>query len=155
MSEEDFAILRGLYDGEISYVDSRIGQLYNWLQEAGLLCNTLLIITSDHGENLGEHQLMDHAYCLYDTLLRVPFVVYFPIFRMPLRRENHHAGTDGGFLTHDHGHGRGARRGIVESGAGTDPLPYRSPGSDRALGCRRIYRAATAVTGVKESVLRV
>jgi arylsulfatase A-like enzyme len=78
MSEEDFAILRGLYDGEISYVDSRIGQLYHWLQEAGLLRNTLLIITSDHGENLGEHQLMSHSYCLYDTLLRVPLIICAP-----------------------------------------------------------------------------
>jgi arylsulfatase A-like enzyme len=78
MNGEDFAILRGLYDGEISYVDYRVGQLYNWLEEAGLLRNTLLIITSDHGENLGEHHLMDHAYCLYDTLLHVPLIIRFP-----------------------------------------------------------------------------
>ena len=83
MSEEDFAILSGLYDGEISYVDSRIGQLYALLQKAGLLRNTLLIITSDHGENLGEHQLMDHAFCVYDTLLRVPLVVCFPSSECP------------------------------------------------------------------------
>jgi arylsulfatase A-like enzyme len=47
------------------------------------LRNTLLIITSDHGENLGEHQLMDHAYCLYDTLLRVPLVICFPASECP------------------------------------------------------------------------
>jgi arylsulfatase A-like enzyme len=75
MSEEDFAILRGLYDGEVSYMDFRIGQLYTLLREAGVLRNTLLIITSDHGENLGDHHLMDHAYCLYDTLLGVPLIV--------------------------------------------------------------------------------
>ena len=78
MSGEDFAILSGLYDGEISYVDSRIGQLYALLQAAGLLRNTLLIITSDHGENLGEHHLMSHSYCLYDTLLRVPLIIRAP-----------------------------------------------------------------------------
>jgi arylsulfatase A-like enzyme len=75
MDAEDFAILRGLYDGEISYVDQRVGQLHTALQEQGLLDNTLVIITSDHGENLGEHRLMDHVYCLYDTLLHVPLIV--------------------------------------------------------------------------------
>jgi arylsulfatase A-like enzyme len=75
MDDEDFAILRGLYDGEISYVDQRVGQLYTALREQGLLDNTLVIVTSDHGENIGDHGLMDHVYCLYDTLLRVPLIV--------------------------------------------------------------------------------
>jgi arylsulfatase A-like enzyme len=75
MDAEDFAILGGLYDGEISYVDRRVGQLHEALRDQGLLDNTLLVITSDHGENLGEHHLMDHAYCLYDTLLHVPLIV--------------------------------------------------------------------------------
>lgn len=78
MNHEDFVILRGLYDGEVSYVDQRVGQVYDWLRNTGLLENTLVIITSDHGENLGEHHLMDHAYCLYDTLLRVPLIVRGP-----------------------------------------------------------------------------
>jgi len=78
MSAEDFEILRGLYDGEISYVDHRIGQLYGMLRDEGLLDDTALILTSDHGENLGDHSLMDHAYCLYDTLLQVPLIVHCP-----------------------------------------------------------------------------
>jgi arylsulfatase A-like enzyme len=78
MSEEDFTILSALYDGEISYVDHRVGQLYELLQAEGLLRNTVLIITSDHGENLGDHQLMDHAYCLYDTLVHVPLIIHAP-----------------------------------------------------------------------------
>jgi arylsulfatase A-like enzyme len=78
MNEEDFAILRGLYDGEISYVDYRVGQLVTMLRVQGALSNTVLIVTSDHGENLGEHGLMDHAYCLYDTLLHVPLIICFP-----------------------------------------------------------------------------
>jgi arylsulfatase A-like enzyme len=75
MGEEDFAILRGLYDGEISYVDWRVGQLHAALRDQGLLDNTLFVITSDHGENIGDHGLMDHVYCLYDSLLRVPLIV--------------------------------------------------------------------------------
>ena len=77
MSVEDFEILRGLYDGEISYVDHRIGQLYEMLRDEGLLDDTALILTSDHGENLGDHGLMDHAYCLYNTLLQVPLIIRY------------------------------------------------------------------------------
>jgi arylsulfatase A-like enzyme len=78
MDEEDFAVLGGLYDGEVSYVDHRVGQLYDVLRDADLLQDTAVIITSDHGENLGDHGLMSHAYCLYDTLLRVPLIVRYP-----------------------------------------------------------------------------
>lgn len=77
MDEEDFDILSSLYDGEVSYVDYRIGQLYEMLRSSGLLDNTALFLTSDHGENLGEHQLMDHCYCLYETLLRVPLIAHY------------------------------------------------------------------------------
>jgi len=78
MDEEDFAILSSLYDGEISYVDHKVSQLHGLLRDQGLLDDTVLVITSDHGENLGEHDLMDHQYCLYDTLLHVPLIVCFP-----------------------------------------------------------------------------
>src|SRR5690606_8343758 len=78
MGAEDFEILRSLYDGEVSYVDHRVGQLYEMLSSAGLLENTAIFLTSDHGENLGEHGLMDHCYCLYETLLRVPLIAHFP-----------------------------------------------------------------------------
>ncbi len=78
MTEEDFALLTALYDGEISYTDLRVGQVVELLREGGLLDSTLLAITSDHGENLGDHGLMDHQYCLYDSLLRVPLLVRYP-----------------------------------------------------------------------------
>jgi arylsulfatase A-like enzyme len=82
MTEADFDILGALYDGELSYLDYRIGEIYYLLQEIGLLEDTLIIITSDHGENIGEHGLMDHQYCLYDTLLKVPLIIrYPPLFR--------------------------------------------------------------------------
>ncbi|OGW13352.1 MAG: hypothetical protein A3G93_07885 [Nitrospinae bacterium RIFCSPLOWO2_12_FULL_45_22] len=78
MDRLDFEVLTALYDGELAYLDFRIGELYSHLKGKGLLDDTLLIITSDHGENLGEHNLMDHQYCLYDTLLRVPLIVRYP-----------------------------------------------------------------------------
>ncbi len=67
-----------MYDAELAYLDSRIGQLHTFLQQNGLLDETILIITSDHGENLGDHNLMDHQYCVYDTLARVPLIIRYP-----------------------------------------------------------------------------
>ena len=78
MDSEDFQILKSLYDAQLSYLDEKIGEIYDFLHEKGLLKNTLFIVTSDHGENLGDHNLMDHQYCVYDTLARVPLVVNYP-----------------------------------------------------------------------------
>ena len=50
-----------------------------WLRQRGTLDRTLLIITSDHGENIGDHGLMSHAYSLHDTLIHVPLIVRYPL----------------------------------------------------------------------------
>ncbi|MFC7058381.1 sulfatase [Halovenus salina] len=76
MSERDFEILEALYQAEISYLDERIGELKELLQEEGEWKDTIFILTGDHGENIGEHRLMDHQYCLYETLLHVPLVIH-------------------------------------------------------------------------------
>ena len=78
MSKEDFAILSSLYDGEISYVDYRMGQLFDYVRNLGIMDNTVLIITSDHGQNLGEHNLIGHQLSIHDTLLRVPLIIRYP-----------------------------------------------------------------------------
>ncbi len=78
MTAEDFEILRALYDAELSYLDYRVGEFCRALRKKGLFDDTVLIITSDHGENLGEHGLMDHQFSLHDTLLRVPLIIRFP-----------------------------------------------------------------------------
>jgi arylsulfatase A-like enzyme len=78
VSEQEYEILRDLYDGDLLYLDTRVGELVRFLELSGLLKNTLLVITSDHGENLGEHGMIDHQLNLFDTLLRVPLVVKFP-----------------------------------------------------------------------------
>lgn len=71
----EFEILRALYRAEIAYLDERLGDVRDALRDAGEWEDTLLIVTSDHGENIGDHDLMDHQYCLYDTVLRVPLVI--------------------------------------------------------------------------------
>ncbi len=78
MSDDDLEILAGLYDAEIRYVDARLGELLAILRRLRILDNTLLIVTSDHGENLGDHGLMDHQYSLHDTLIHVPLIVRYP-----------------------------------------------------------------------------
>lgn len=85
---KDHELLTALYDGEIAYLDYRIGEIYNFLSEKKLLDNSLLIITSDHGENIGEHSLMDHQYCLYDTLLKVPLIIRYPALFKPGERNS-------------------------------------------------------------------
>ena len=78
MREHDFEVLRALYDGEISYLDFRIGQLLDYVRDLGILDSTIVIITSDHGENIGDHQLLDHQLCVYDTLIHVPLIIRYP-----------------------------------------------------------------------------
>jgi len=78
MSEFDFEILWALYRAEIRYLDSQIARLFEELESDGLLDDTAIIVVSDHGENIGDHGLMDHQYCLYETLLQVPLVIRHP-----------------------------------------------------------------------------
>ncbi len=78
MTPEDFAGLRALYDAEIAYVDEQIGDLLAFLDSVGALQNTLIAVTSDHGENIGDHGLMDHQYCVCDSLARVPLIIHYP-----------------------------------------------------------------------------
>jgi arylsulfatase A-like enzyme len=86
MSEQDFTVLQACYDGALASLDAEIGTLVAWLRQRGTLERTLLIITSDHGENIGDHGLMSHAYSLHDTLIRVPLLVRYPALFPPGQR---------------------------------------------------------------------
>ncbi len=71
-------VLRGircLYDAGIHLMDRRTAEILDLLRGAGHMQDGLAIVTSDHGENLGEHGQMDHRLSLYDTLLHVPLVM--------------------------------------------------------------------------------
>jgi len=78
MDDRDFRTLRALYEAELSYLDSQIGRLYRSLADLGALDETAIVVVGDHGENIGEHSLMDHQYCLYETLLHVPLLIRYP-----------------------------------------------------------------------------
>lgn len=66
------------YDAEIAYVDAELGRLLRALQAAGRLDRTLVTVTSDHGESLGEHGETNHGLTLYDAAVRVPWIVAGP-----------------------------------------------------------------------------
>jgi arylsulfatase A-like enzyme len=66
------------YDGAVAYVDDQLGRLLDGLRSRQLLDNTLVVVTSDHGEQFGEHGLFDHGNSLYWPVLHVPLVVSFP-----------------------------------------------------------------------------
>jgi arylsulfatase A-like enzyme len=74
----DREVLAGLYDASIRYLDRRIEELFGILDQRGLLDNTAVIITADHGESLGEHGWWEHAYGVYNTVAHVPLIVRYP-----------------------------------------------------------------------------
>ncbi len=66
------------YDGEVAYTDSLIGELVDGLADAGLLQNTILMVTADHGEDLEDHGEPGHGIFLYDSVVRVPLILRLP-----------------------------------------------------------------------------
>ncbi len=78
MTDRDFDGLRGLYRGEIGYLDARLGELIRILHRHGRWDRAAFALTSDHGENIGDHGLMDHQASVHETLLRVPLVLKDP-----------------------------------------------------------------------------
>lgn len=68
----------GGYDGEIAYIDKAVGRFEQSLASQGLLRDTLLVLTSDHGESLGEHGEETHGYFIYQSTLWVPLIFRWP-----------------------------------------------------------------------------
>lgn len=67
-----------LYSGEVAYVDSELGRLFDYLTQSGLADKTLIILTGDHGEALGEHGESTHGYFAYNSTLWVPLIIAAP-----------------------------------------------------------------------------
>jgi arylsulfatase A-like enzyme len=84
-SPELLARTRDLYDGEIRGVDDALRELVAALSRRGLMKSTLLVVTADHGEELGEHGRMSHGQSVYQEVLRIPLVLWAP-HRLPPHR---------------------------------------------------------------------
>ena len=66
------------YDGGIAYVDHQVGELIKWLKHRGAYDNTMIVVTSDHGEAFGERHRVGHANSPYQNLLHVALIVKYP-----------------------------------------------------------------------------
>jgi arylsulfatase A-like enzyme len=71
--------MRRNYAASIRQMDDWLARVMTFLDERGILGDTEIVLTSDHGENFGEGRLMGHAFSLDDRLIRVPFVVSGPV----------------------------------------------------------------------------
>jgi arylsulfatase len=67
-----------LYDANLRWGDWGVGEIVKSLREQGVLDNTLLIITADHGEAFGEHGYIYHAQAVYDEAVHIPLLIRFP-----------------------------------------------------------------------------
>ena len=77
-SERHKRDLLARYDGEIAYLDYHMGKLFKKLKELKIYSNTIIIITSDHGEFFGEHDCWDHNYELYQEVIEIPLIIKYP-----------------------------------------------------------------------------
>jgi arylsulfatase A-like enzyme len=86
-SAESFAYLRAIYDSELAYDDEHFGRLADWMRSTGRLDKTLLVITADHGEVLGEHLTLGHEYTLFKPAVHIPLIMRYPKAIRPSRME--------------------------------------------------------------------
>lgn len=78
LSARDRTFITAAYDEEIAYVDAEIGRLLASLRASGVLEHTFVVLTSDHGEELFDHQGFEHGHSMYQELLHVPLIVSGP-----------------------------------------------------------------------------
>lgn len=78
MNSRDLEHIIALYDGEIAFTDEYIGRFFSKLKRLGIYDDTLIIVTSDHGEAFFEHGIKGHSSLPYEELIRVPLIIKFP-----------------------------------------------------------------------------
>ncbi|MEM1291164.1 MAG: sulfatase-like hydrolase/transferase [Cyanobacteria bacterium P01_H01_bin.162] len=78
LDDDQKKTLDGMYNAEVAYQDELLGNFFKTLENAGRLDNTLVVICADHGEHLGEKQLMGHSLSIYNELVRVPLIIRQP-----------------------------------------------------------------------------
>ena len=78
LDSAEYQYLVSQYDAAVLRADEALGSLFSLLEEAGLAEKTILILTADHGEMLGEHGKWGHIYPLFEELMRVPLIIRVP-----------------------------------------------------------------------------
>jgi arylsulfatase A-like enzyme len=74
----DLEKISSLYDGELAFTDQEIGKVFEVLKHLGLEEDTLVVLTSDHGEGLGQHNHIGHSINIYEEAVRVPLLFRWP-----------------------------------------------------------------------------
>jgi arylsulfatase A-like enzyme len=78
LSPEEIEGIRTLYKGEVTFTDHSIGALLDHLRLLGIEDRTLIVVTSDHGQSISEHQYIGHSVELYREILHVPLIFTYP-----------------------------------------------------------------------------
>jgi arylsulfatase A-like enzyme len=89
---EELALTAATYDAALSELDELFAGLLDVLRADGRLDQTIVVLTSDHGEHLGEHHRLDHQYSVYEPILRVPLAIAAPR-QLPPGRERRPVST--------------------------------------------------------------
>jgi len=76
------------YSGEVAYVDSELKKIFDFLENENLLETTLIVLTGDHGESLGEHGELSHTYFVYNSTIWVPLIIAGPGIEASRKNEN-------------------------------------------------------------------
>lgn len=77
-SPRQIADMKGSYDGEIRYMDDQLKEFYQHLKDLGLMDRLTTAVVGDHGEAFGEHKVFEHAFHLWDEVVRTPLIVHSP-----------------------------------------------------------------------------
>lgn len=74
-TEEDWDAVKDLYDGELAFADSIVGEIIGHLKRNNIYEDTTIVVTSDHGEHFGEYGRAYHQFSLFDELIHVPLII--------------------------------------------------------------------------------
>lgn len=77
-NEHEKRLLQGFYDSQLYFADNLVKALYQGLEKQGALGNTLLIISADHGQNIGDHNLCSHRGLPWDSVIHIPLIMSYP-----------------------------------------------------------------------------
>lgn len=85
LGQDDHRFIKALYRGEISYHDRHFGRFLERLEELGLMEDSLVVVSNDHGEELMDHGKYGHGHTLHEELIRCPLLMRFPPIFPPAR----------------------------------------------------------------------
>jgi arylsulfatase len=88
LTPDELAYLEALYDCELELVDRAVGMIVDALRDKGMLERTMLVITSDHGEEFLDHGMLRHGYQLFEESVRVPLIIRMPGEPQPAVRDD-------------------------------------------------------------------